>query len=284
MTSPDDFRALRRWTAAPNQLICRQGIKRESRVTAILSDYLPFIVAGAGIVLIAAWIWLAPAKGTPLTPPSGSTKELAQDLPKADGEATAIDQAATPMPAKAPAKPKAKASAKPKVAASPKAEPALKEPAKPKAKAAVKEKAPPPSPVVAEASEKSSKAAANPKAVAKAPLPPVVEKPAAKKPSPKPAVAKASVRSADQAKGADNLLLIKGLGPKLNAMLGDLGVTRFDQIAAWTANDIAEIDSKLGAFAGRIGRDNFVDQAGLLAARDVSAFEAKYGKLDADLN
>src|SRR3546814_14236130 len=32
----------------------------------------------------------------------------------------------------------------------------------------------------------------------------------------------------------DNLLQLKGVGPKVNAMLNGLGVTRFDQIAAWT--------------------------------------------------
>jgi predicted flap endonuclease-1-like 5' DNA nuclease len=64
-------------------------------------------------------------------------------------------------------------------------------------------------------------------------------------------------------------------------MLNDLGVTRFAQIAAWSDADVAEIDPKLGNFAGRIVRDNFVDQARLLAADDIAAFEAKYGKLDA---
>lgn len=77
----------------------------------------------------------------------------------------------------------------------------------------------------------------------------------------------------------DNLLLIKGIGPKLNTLLSDLGITRFDQIAAWTSGDIAEVDQYLGNFKGRIARDNWVEQAGLLADNDIAAFEAKFGKL-----
>ncbi|MFM6852778.1 MAG: hypothetical protein ACKOUM_01700, partial [Sphingopyxis sp.] len=61
---------------------------------------------------------------------------------------------------------------------------------------------------------------------------------------------------------ADDLTLLKGVGPKLNALLGTLGVTRFDQIAAWTDADIAEVDGFLGNFKGRATRDHWVEQAG----------------------
>src|SRR3546814_2221474 len=50
----------------------------------------------------------------------------------------------------------------------------------------------------------------------------------------------------------DNLLQLKGVGPKVNAMLNGLGVTRFDQIAAWTDADIAAMDKRHGHFSGRI--------------------------------
>jgi predicted flap endonuclease-1-like 5' DNA nuclease len=82
---------------------------------------------------------------------------------------------------------------------------------------------------------------------------------------------------------ADNLALLKGVGPKLVALLASLGVTRFDQIAAWSAADIAAIDARLGNFAGRIVRDNWVDQAGYLARGDKTGFEAKYGALGGEL-
>jgi len=77
----------------------------------------------------------------------------------------------------------------------------------------------------------------------------------------------------------DDLAKLKGVGPKLIAVLGTLGITRYDQIAAWTEADIAAIDARLGAFKGRPARDKWVEQAGHLAAGDVAGFEAKFGKL-----
>lgn len=80
--------------------------------------------------------------------------------------------------------------------------------------------------------------------------------------------------------GADNLRLLKGVGPKLAALLTQLGITRFDQIAAWTDADVARIDPQLGNFKGRIVRDSWIEQARYLAANDIAGFEAKFGKLD----
>jgi predicted flap endonuclease-1-like 5' DNA nuclease len=77
----------------------------------------------------------------------------------------------------------------------------------------------------------------------------------------------------------DDLRRIKGVGPKLVALLHGLGITRYSQIAAWSEADIDRIDAQLGAFAGRIRRDNWVEQANLLAAGDAAGFEAKFGKL-----
>ena len=81
------------------------------------------------------------------------------------------------------------------------------------------------------------------------------------------------------AQAGDDLTRIKGLGPKLSARLGELGVTSFAQIAGWSAEDLAEVDAQLGAFAGRPQRDGWVEQAGFLARGDVSGYEAKFGKL-----
>lgn len=77
----------------------------------------------------------------------------------------------------------------------------------------------------------------------------------------------------------DDLRQIKGIGPKLATLLASLGVTRFDQIAAWTAADIAEVDRFLGNFAGRIERDSWVEQAGYLARGDREGFAARFGAL-----
>jgi len=78
---------------------------------------------------------------------------------------------------------------------------------------------------------------------------------------------------------ADDLLRIKGVGPKLVEQLHALGVTEFSQIAAWSDADIDRIDAQLGRFQGRIRRDNWPEQARLLGGSDMSAYEAKFGKL-----
>jgi predicted flap endonuclease-1-like 5' DNA nuclease len=80
----------------------------------------------------------------------------------------------------------------------------------------------------------------------------------------------------------DDLTLIKGVGPKLNALLISLGITRFDQIAAWGASEIGEVDGYLGNFKGRIARDSWVEQAGLLARGDLAGFAAKFGELGSE--
>jgi predicted flap endonuclease-1-like 5' DNA nuclease len=77
----------------------------------------------------------------------------------------------------------------------------------------------------------------------------------------------------------DDLSRMKGVGPKLIALLHELGVTHFSQIAAWTDEDVAAMDQRLGAFKGRITRDRWVEQARHLAEGDATGFEAKFGKL-----
>jgi len=77
----------------------------------------------------------------------------------------------------------------------------------------------------------------------------------------------------------DDLLQIKGLGPKLVEHLRTIGVTRFAQIAAWDDAEIDRIDAQLGRFQGRIRRDDWPAQARLLAAGDTAGYEAKFGKL-----
>lgn len=75
----------------------------------------------------------------------------------------------------------------------------------------------------------------------------------------------------------DDLRRIKGVGPKLDELLQSLGVRRFDQIAGWGAAEIGKVDSHLGAFSGRIERDNWVEQAKLLARGAFEEFERGFG-------
>ena len=79
--------------------------------------------------------------------------------------------------------------------------------------------------------------------------------------------------------GEDDLLQIKGLGPKLVEQLRALGVTSLAQIAAWDDAEIDRIDAQLGRFQGRIRRDDWPAQARLLATGDKPGYEAKFGKL-----
>lgn len=94
--------------------------------------------------------------------------------------------------------------------------------------------------------------------------------------------AETKVESAPPAPGAhggDDLTRIKGIGGKLHDLLASLGVTSFAQIAAWSDADIDRIDAELGRFQGRIRRDNWVEQARLLAEGDTAGYEARFGKL-----
>jgi predicted flap endonuclease-1-like 5' DNA nuclease len=69
----------------------------------------------------------------------------------------------------------------------------------------------------------------------------------------------------------DDLKLIVGVGPMLERMLQQLGVTTYRQVARWTERDIDEFDAKLPEFPGRIRRDLWVVQARAL-------HRSKYGE------
>jgi NADH-quinone oxidoreductase subunit E len=64
----------------------------------------------------------------------------------------------------------------------------------------------------------------------------------------------------------DDLKRIRGIGPRLEAMLHGMGIYHFDQIAGWTADELAWVDTHLEGFRGRASRDEWVAQARLLAA------------------
>ncbi|MEM1303112.1 MAG: NADH-quinone oxidoreductase subunit E, partial [Pseudomonadota bacterium] len=48
----------------------------------------------------------------------------------------------------------------------------------------------------------------------------------------------------------DDLKRIKGIGPKLEQLCNRLGFYHFDQIAAWTADEVAWVDANLEGFKG----------------------------------
>lgn len=59
----------------------------------------------------------------------------------------------------------------------------------------------------------------------------------------------------------DDLKLIRGIGPKLERLLKDMGITSFAQIARFDAADIAVVAGALGSFPKRIERDDWVAAA-----------------------
>lgn len=64
---------------------------------------------------------------------------------------------------------------------------------------------------------------------------------------------------------SDDLKKIKGVGPALEKTLHALGIYTYAQIAVWTVENIAWVDSNL-KFKGRITRDDWISQAKTLSS------------------
>ncbi len=78
----------------------------------------------------------------------------------------------------------------------------------------------------------------------------------------------------------DDLKKVKGVGPKLEADLNAKGVWHYDQIASWSASEVAWADENLVKFKGRVSRDDWVGQAKTLAAGGDTVFSKKVDKGD----
>lgn len=76
----------------------------------------------------------------------------------------------------------------------------------------------------------------------------------------------------------DDLKQIKGIGPGLERMCNALGIYHFDQIAAWGGDELAWIDQNLKGFKGRASRDNWIDQAKVLATGGATEFSDRVKK------
>ena len=92
----------------------------------------------------------------------------------------------------------------------------------------------------------------------------------------KPAKTKAKV--AKPAKAADDLKEIKGVGPQLEKLLHDNGVTSFAQIAVWSDGDIDHFAEVIGRMGGRIRSDDWVGQAKILASGQETEFSHRVDK------
>lgn len=118
--------------------------------------------------------------------------------------------------------------------------------------------------------EAKDKPAAAPKAKAKA-------KPAAAE-TPQGEGTRPEALSAPKGGKADDLKQIKGVGPKLEILCNELGFYHFDQIAGWGADEVTWVDQNLKGFKGRVSRDNWVEQAKVLAAGGETEFSKRVAK------
>ena len=78
---------------------------------------------------------------------------------------------------------------------------------------------------------------------------------------------------------SDDLKRIKGIGAVIEKTLNKLGVYQFEQIANWDSNNCAWVDNFL-SFPGRIDREDWVEQATLLAKGETTEFSKRVDKGD----
>lgn len=196
-------------------------------------------VFGAGVIFIVVGAFLAFVMCRPL-PPLGEIqagmKEMAD--PATPAQRSAAADAATDAPAATPA-------AAPSAQATAAAAPAAITPA-----AEVEAKAE----TTVDAAPETASAAAAPAAA-----------PARETETETPVGTKPASLSAARGGQPDDLKQIKGVGPKMETMLHEMGFFHFDQVAAWSASDLAWVDENLTGFKGRASRDNWVAQAKALA-------------------
>ena len=78
--------------------------------------------------------------------------------------------------------------------------------------------------------------------------------------------------------GADDLKMIKGVGPKMETLLHSLGFFHFDQVSKWSDEEVTWVDQNLEGFKGRVTRDNWVEQAKVLASGGETEFASRVKK------
>ena len=76
----------------------------------------------------------------------------------------------------------------------------------------------------------------------------------------------------------DDLKEISGIGLKLEKLLNELGVYYFSQIASWSEENLRWIDAHLQVFKGRAKRDNWIQQAKILAEGGETEFSKRVKK------
>ena len=83
-------------------------------------------------------------------------------------------------------------------------------------------------------------------------------------------------RTQNQTFGFEDLKRIRGIGVLIEKKLNSMGVVAYEQIANWTAAEIDRVSQSLD-FKGRIERENWVEQARILASGGATEFSRRVG-------
>jgi predicted flap endonuclease-1-like 5' DNA nuclease len=75
-------------------------------------------------------------------------------------------------------------------------------------------------------------------------------------------------------RSTDDLKRIRGIGLLIEKRLNAMGISRYEQIAHWTAEDVERVSGKLD-FKGRIERENWIEQARILASGGQTEFSRR---------
>jgi predicted flap endonuclease-1-like 5' DNA nuclease len=96
----------------------------------------------------------------------------------------------------------------------------------------------------------------------------------APEPGPEAAQRAAAHNKVPRQPGSNDLKRIRGIGVLIERKLNSMGVTSYDHIANWTADDIDRVSQSLD-FKGRIERENWVEQARILSAGGQTEFSRR---------
>ena len=249
------------------QILARGGETAYARRKAMGEIATATPSANQGVARPAASLAPAPV---PVAPASANPSAIQPaTLPQVENRAAFAQQ---PKPAAASAT---------APSATPSAVPAPVLPAAPAAVAAVA------APIVAAAVAAVKSAVVAPSVATPAPAPapvpvqPLAAKPMPPAPSPIGAGALATATAAAAAAGAasgmgrDNLQRIGGINAEVERLLNVQGVSRYGQIAGWSPVDVGRFDQLLG-HEGRVGRENWVEQARTLASGGDTAFSRQF--------
>ena len=93
-------------------------------------------------------------------------------------------------------------------------------------------------------------------------------------PGPEAARRVASLTKVVRSATLEDLKRIRGIGVLIEKKLNSMGVVSYEQIANWSAQDIDRVSQSLD-FKGRIERENWVEQARILASGGATEFSRR---------